>query len=47
LWDADLDRWQQRACEIANRNLTRNEWNDLVGADVPYRAVCPALPLPR
>ena len=46
LWDVDLDGWPSRACEIANRNLTRDEWKTFVGEDLPYRAVCPELPVP-
>jgi hypothetical protein len=45
-WDADVERWPQRACEIANRNLTREEWTSAVGDSPPYRAPCPSLPLP-
>ena len=26
LWDADLQSWLKRACDIASRNLTREEW---------------------
>jgi WD40 repeat protein len=46
LWDVDLDDWPGRACEIANRNLTRDEWRTFVGEGLWYRAVCPALPVP-
>lgn len=47
LWDVDLEGWPGRACAIANRNLTRDEWTAFVGEDLPYRAVCPELPVPR
>jgi WD40 repeat protein len=47
LWDVDLEGWPKRACQIANRNLTRDEWKTLVGEALPYRAVCPELPIPR
>jgi WD40 repeat protein len=47
LWDVDLEGWPRRACEIANRNFTRDEWNTFVGRDLPYRAVGPALSVPR
>jgi WD40 repeat protein len=46
VWDADPGGWPQRACEIANRNLTRDEWASLVGSDLPYRAACSNLPVP-
>jgi hypothetical protein len=47
LWDVDLESWPGRACEIANRNLTRDERKTFVGEDLPYGAVCPELPVPR
>jgi WD40 repeat protein len=40
VWDVDPDSWKRRACAIANRNLTRDEWRDFVG-DRPYRTTCP------
>ena len=46
LWDVDPHSWQQRACDIANRNLTREEWRKYMG-DEPYRETCPDLPGPR
>jgi WD40 repeat protein len=42
LWDMD---WQARACHIARRNLTYNEWDVYVG-DRPYRKTCPDYPMP-
>jgi WD40 repeat protein len=47
LWDVDLEGWPRRACEIANRNFTRAEWKAFVGENLPYRVVCPELPVPR
>jgi len=44
LWDVDVENWPKRACEVANRNLTREEWRAYVGEAVPYRTVCPGLP---
>lgn len=46
LWDLvgmDLDKasWPRKACAIANRNLTQEEWAQHVGSDEPYRPVCP------
>ncbi|MEW8093473.1 MAG: TIR domain-containing protein [Candidatus Thiodiazotropha endolucinida] len=46
VWAADVERWPERACKIANRNLTRAEWVELVSDDLVYRRVCPGLPLP-
>jgi WD40 repeat protein len=45
LWDVDLQSWLKRACDIANRNLTREEWRKYMG-DLPYRKTCPDLPAP-
>jgi len=36
--------WQDRACSIANRNLTKPEWRQFVGDDLPYLPTCPQLP---
>jgi hypothetical protein len=45
LWDVDLQSWLERACVIANRNLTGEEWRKYMG-DQPYRKTCPDLPGP-
>lgn len=47
VWDADVQNWPKRACEVANRNLTREEWRTFVGDELPYVPVCPALPVPK
>jgi WD40 repeat protein len=41
LWDVDVQSWLRRACYIANRNLTQEEWRRYMGIDVPYRKTCP------
>ncbi len=46
LWDLDTRTWIRRACEIANRDLTREEWKQYVGREVPYRRTCADLPGP-
>ena len=46
LWDANTESWRARACSIANRNLTMEEWQQYVG-DEPYRPTCPNLPVPE
>jgi len=43
----DIARWPERACAIANRNLTREEWHAAVGDSLPYRAPCSGLPVPQ
>ncbi len=40
IWDMRLDSWIEAACEIANRNLTPEEWNTFL-IDFPYRETCP------
>jgi WD40 repeat protein len=40
----DSTSWQAQACEIANRNLTNDEWSQLIGTDPPYRKLCANLP---
>jgi WD40 repeat protein len=44
LWDIGLDSWKDRACRIANRNLTQAEWDQYVGSEIPYTRTCPNLP---
>jgi hypothetical protein len=46
LWDVDLASWLDKACEIANRNLTNSEWRQFV-PDKDYQKACPALPAPE
>ncbi len=38
VWDVDPESWKRRACEVANRTLTRKEWE----AFLPGRAYQPA-----
>jgi WD40 repeat protein/DNA-binding SARP family transcriptional activator len=40
---SDPDEWHRRACEIAGRNLTREEWTELL-PDRPYDETCSAHP---
>ena len=39
LWDVDPASWLQRACTLANRTLTREEWKKLVPGR-PYQPAC-------
>ena len=39
LWDVRPSSWLRRACEIAGRPLTRQEWGDVL-PDRPYRPAC-------
>jgi hypothetical protein len=40
LWDVDPWSWARMACVIANRDLSRSEWNDYIGAIKKYRRTC-------
>lgn len=43
VWDLTPERLRQRACDIANRNLTGKEWKQYVSAEIPCRLVCPSV----
>ena len=43
-WDLDPVHWQDAACELAGRNLTRDEWARYVGDLAPYAQTCPQYP---
>jgi WD40 repeat protein len=45
VWDVGVESWQEQACRIANRNLTRSEWEQYMGQE-PYQKTCPNLPTP-
>jgi hypothetical protein len=40
VWNVDPASWSARACQIANRNLTRAEWRAYL-PNRPYRKTCP------
>jgi WD40 repeat protein len=40
VWPAALRSWIGFACQVANRDLTRAEWHDVL-AERPYHHVCP------
>ena len=44
--DMRLTSWQALACQRANRNLTRAEWQQYLPGE-PYRPTCPDLPVPE
>lgn len=44
LWDVDLGTWRGRACQIAGRNLTPEEWKTYLPPGTPYRPTCPQWP---
>ncbi|MDP9334234.1 MAG: toll/interleukin-1 receptor domain-containing protein [Actinomycetota bacterium] len=39
LWDISPASWEHKACQLAGRNLTRDEWRQYLG-DRPYRKTC-------
>jgi WD40 repeat protein len=39
VWDVDPESWAQRACEIANRTLTQEEWDQFLPGR-PYEPAC-------
>ena len=45
LWQASVAAWVQRACQVANRNLTLQEWQEYLGS-ASYHATCPGLAQP-
>jgi WD40 repeat protein len=44
LWDVDPAVWRRRACDVAGRNLSLEEWRLYLPSDTPYRATCPESP---
>ena len=40
-WPTDLNTWERFACRVAGRDLTPQEWHDLLPSRA-YRPVCPA-----
>ena len=44
LWDLRLERWKELACQIVTENLSQADWNQYVGASLPYNRTCPNLP---
>jgi WD40 repeat protein len=46
VWDVDPKSWEDRACDIVGRNLTRQEWSRYFGErGEPYRKTCDQWPL--
>jgi WD40 repeat protein len=44
LWRVRTLSWVQEACGLANRNLSRLEWDEFVGQDKSYVRTCPTFP---
>ena len=47
IWNYDMSKWADIACEAAGRNLTPDEWEQYGPRSTPYRPTCPRYPLPR
>jgi WD40 repeat protein len=45
LWDLDPASLARKACRIAGRNMTREEWRQYMD-DKPYRKICEEFPVP-
>jgi WD40 repeat protein len=45
LWNLDPQIWIDKTCQHVTRNLTRAEWDQYIGDELPYQAVCPNLPI--
>ena len=41
LWDLDPAAWHTAACELAGRNLTKQEWERYLGGLAQYHETCP------
>jgi WD40 repeat protein len=39
VWDVDPESWRRRACDLANRTLTREEWEEFLPGR-PYEPAC-------
>ena len=39
VWDVDPESWKRRACVLANRTLTRDEWDEFLPGR-PYEPAC-------
>ncbi len=39
VWDVDPESWKRRACDLANRTLTRDEWEEFLPGR-PYEPAC-------
>ncbi len=45
LWITSIQTLADIVCQKVWRNLTKEEWRRFMGADIPYEATCPNLPL--
>ena len=50
-WDKTVRLWPAYAdatmlCAKLTTNMSRQQWNEWVSPDIPYKEVCPGLPIP-
>jgi WD40 repeat protein len=45
VWNYDRESWPEIACNLAGRNMTRDEWEQWGPKTIEYRATCPQFPL--
>lgn len=45
VWDPSIESWQKRACNIAHRNFSLDEWKQFVSNDPYLPVICPQLPV--
>lgn len=39
-WPVDPAYFADRICQLVSRNMTKNEWDEFVGSDIPYKISC-------
>ena len=44
IWVLNTRKLAGMVCEKVSRNLSQQEWDEFVGADIPYERTCPNLP---
>ncbi|MEM7353267.1 MAG: hypothetical protein AAF657_20900, partial [Acidobacteriota bacterium] len=44
LWPTRSDQLAREICQLVSRNLTRQEWSELLPMESAYEATCPGLP---
>ncbi len=42
-WARSSSDWAETGCRMVNRNLSKDEWDQLAG-ELPYQRTCPTLP---
>lgn len=40
IWETSSERLAEMICDLANRNMTSTEWNEMVGTGIPYEKTC-------